>query len=163
MWVIYAKRPFAGPEPVLAYFAGYTHRVGITNRRIRHVDAPAGTVTFAYRDYADGAKPKEMTIACTEFIRRLRLPVLPEHFVKIRHYGILLSRNRRTHIAQARTVLPRMPARERPIAESKEAAAETAGLPARCPLCHHTGRVLVEILPPEHPPRVRALLHCASS
>jgi hypothetical protein len=159
-WVVYAKRPFAGPEPVLAYLARYTHRVGITNQRIREVDAAAKTVTFAYKDYADGAKPKEMTIACTEFVRRLRLHILPERFVKIRHYGILSNRNRRTRLAQARLVLPPMPVLELPTTEVRDAAAQTAGLPTRCPHCHHAGWVLVKVLPPEHPPRARAPPRC---
>ena len=58
--MVYAKRPFGGPEVVLAYLARYTHRVGITNRRIPAVDAAAKTVTYAYKDYADGAKQKEL-------------------------------------------------------------------------------------------------------
>lgn len=162
-WIVYAKRPFAGPEPVLAYLARYTHRVGITNHRIRDVDAAAKTVTFAYKDYADGAQPKEMTITCTEFIRRLRLHILPERFVKIRHYGMLSNRNRRTRIARARAALPPMPVLETPSAEASEATSETTGLPARCPHCHHAGWVLVKILPPEHPPRARAPPRCDSS
>lgn len=162
-WVVYAKRPFAGPKPVLAYLARYTHRVGITNRRICAVNAAAKTVTFAYKDYADGAKPKEMTIACTEFVRRLRLHILPERFVKIRHYGMLSNRNRRARIAQARVVLPPMPALERPTVEAPEGAVERTGLPARCPHCHQAGWVLVKILPPEHPRRARAPPRCDSS
>lgn len=162
-WVVYAKRPFAGPKTVLAYLARYTHRVGITNRRIRSVDATTKTVSFAYKDYAAGAQQKEMTIACTEFVRRLRLHILPKRFVKIRHYGLLSNRNRRTRIAQARAVLPPMPVLESPTAAPAEGSSETVGLPARCPRCHHTVWVLVKILPPEHPPRARAPPHCDSS
>lgn len=93
-WIVYAKRPFAGPKPVLAYLARYTHRVGITNQRIRAVDRTAQTVTFDYKDYADGSQQKQMSVACDEFVRRLRLHILPARFVKIRHYGLLSNRNR---------------------------------------------------------------------
>jgi len=162
-WIVYAKRPFAGPKPVLAYLARYTHRVGITNQRIRAVDASTKTMTFAYKDYADGARQKEMTIASTEFVRRLRLHILPERFVKIRHYGMLSNRNRRTRIAQARAVLPPMPVVETSPAEPSEPASGTAGLPARCPHCRQAGWVLVKILPPEHPRSARAPPRCDSS
>lgn len=161
-WIVYAKRPFAGPKLVLAYLARYTHRIGITNGRIRAVAAAAKTVTFAYKDYADGAREKEMTIACTEFVRRLRLHILPERFVKIRHYGMLSNRNRRTRIAQARAVLPLCPVPELPAAEPAAAPADPTRLPARCPHCHHTVWLLVKIVPPALPPRARAPPRCDS-
>lgn len=162
-WVVYAKRPFEGPKPVLAYLARYTHRVGITNGRIRAVDAEAKTVTFAYKDYADGAQQKEMTLACTEFIRRLRLHILPERFVKIRHYGMLANRNRHTRIAQARAVLPPIPELTMPAATPAEGASETTGLPAHCPHCRHAGWLLIKILLPKHLARARSPPSCDSS
>ncbi len=162
-WVVYAKRPFAGPETVLAYLARYTHRVGITNRRIRAVDASARTVTFAYKDYARRAQPKELTITCAEFARRLRLHILPERFVKIRHYGMLANRNRHTRIAQARAVLPPMPPLPSLATEASETTSEMVGLPERCPHCRHAGWVLVKILPAQHPSRARAPPRCDSS
>jgi hypothetical protein len=154
-WVVYAKRPFAGPQVVLAYLARYTHRVGLTNSRIRKLDPQARTVSFGYKDYADGSRWKEMTVACSEFIRRLRLHILPERFVKIRHYGILSNRNRRTRIAQARAVLPPMPELPAPGTEPVEPTSELVGLPARCPHCQHAGWVLVKILSPEAARRLR--------
>jgi hypothetical protein len=151
-WVVYAKRPFAGPEVVLAYLARYTHRVGITNRRILEVDKTAGTVRFAYKDYADDSRSKTMTIACTEFVRRLQLHILPERFVKIRHYGLLSNRNRKARIAQARAALPPAP---EPVAASATPAATTSeapiGLPVCCPHCHQIADwVLVERVAPQH-------------
>ena len=160
-WVVYAKRPFAGPRTVLAYLARYTHRVGITNSRIRSVDAQAGTVRFAYKDYADAARRKEMTLPCAEFVRRLRLHILPGRFVKIRHYGMLSNRNRRARIAQARAALPAMTEIDAPVAPS-DGDSRGAGMPARCPHCQQADWVLVAILPPEHPPRARAPPRCAS-
>ena len=82
-WVVYAKRPFAGPRQVLAYLSRYTHRVALSPRRLLATDGPR--VTFAYKDYAEGAQTKRMTLSTTEFVRRFGLHVLPERFVKIRH------------------------------------------------------------------------------
>jgi hypothetical protein len=121
------------------------------------IDAQAATVRFGYKDYADGARCTEMTLGCGEFIRRLLLHILPERFVKIRHYGILSNRNRRTRIAQARSVLPPMP--ELNSDAAVEPTCEPAGLPERCPHCQHASWVLVQVLKPEaacarrHPPR----------
>ena len=88
-WVVYAKRPFAGPEAVLAYLSRYTHRVAISNRRLLAFNE-AG-VTFRYKDYRrDGAERQQvMTLGVDEFIRRFLLHVLPRGFHRIRHYGLL--------------------------------------------------------------------------
>jgi len=104
-WVIYAKRPFAGPEQVIAYLARYTHRVGITNNRIRNLDETGRRVTFQYRDYADRHRQKQMTLSLDEFVRRFRLHILPARFVKIRHYGLLSNRTRSRKVAAARKAL----------------------------------------------------------
>jgi hypothetical protein len=101
-WVVYVKRPFAGPEQVLRYLGRYTHRVAISQRRLLALDRNAGRVTFAYKDYADGRRPKTMNLALEEFTRRFLLHVLPERFVKIRHYGLLGNRDREAHLALAR-------------------------------------------------------------
>ncbi len=141
-FVVYAKRPFAGPETVLAYLARYTHRIGITNRRILALDPSSNTVTFDYKDYADGAKHKPMTLSCVEFVRRVLLHILPERFVKLRHYGLLANRNRHTRIEAARAALPpATPPPEPPpppagVADASPAPEVPAGLPACCPHCH---------------------------
>ncbi len=75
-WVVYSKRPFAGPEQVLAHLSRYTHRVGISNRRLLQVHRAAGTVTSDYKDYVDGARHKPLELPLEEFIRRLRLHFL---------------------------------------------------------------------------------------
>lgn len=80
-FVVYAKRPFAGPGTVLANLARYTHRIGITNHRILAIDASTHTVTFDFKDYADGAKHTAMALTCEEFVRRVVLLILPERFV----------------------------------------------------------------------------------
>jgi len=86
-WVVYAKRPFAGPEQVLAYLGRYTHRVAISNARILNVNDQ--TVTFAYRDRKDASQKKAMTLKGPEFLRRFFLHTLPDKFTRIRHYGFL--------------------------------------------------------------------------
>jgi len=102
-WVVYAKRPFGGPQQVLKYLARYTHRVAISNRRLLRLEN--GRVTFRYKDYADAGQQKTMTLDGTEFLRRFLLHVLPRGFVRIRHYGLLSNRNRHERLHQCRDLL----------------------------------------------------------
>ena len=88
-WVVYSKEPFAGPDHVMKYLARYTHRVALSNDRIKNVSD--GQVTFSYRDRTDNDCVKEMTLPATEFIRRFLLHVLPDGFVRIRHFGFLAN------------------------------------------------------------------------
>ncbi len=104
-WVVYSKRPFAGPLQVLTYLSRYTHRVAISPRRLLGLDSQHQTVTFGWRDYADGSKRKTMTLAVGEFLRRFCLHLLPERFVKIRHYGFLGNRHRHQRVGLARELL----------------------------------------------------------
>jgi hypothetical protein len=92
-WVVYAKRPFGGPEHVLHYLARYTHRVAISNHRLLSV--ADGKVIFLWKDYAHGSKQRKMTVAAEEFVRRFMLHVLPRGFVRIRFSGILANRRRK--------------------------------------------------------------------
>jgi Putative transposase len=87
--VVYAKRPFAGPEQVLDHVGRYTHRVAISNNRL--LDIAEGKVTFRYKDYRRGAEQKTMTLQAEEFIRRFLLHVLPEGFQRVRYYGFLAN------------------------------------------------------------------------
>ena len=147
-WVVYAKRPFAGPQQVLAYLSRYTHRVAISPRRLLALDPQAQTVSFAWKDYADGAKRKIMVLGLQEFVRRFCLHLLPERFVKIRHFGFLSNRQRQARVTQARALLSKVPA---PGASS---LAEPA--PARiCPHCGSPQLLLIEIIGPWRtaPPR----------
>ena len=104
-WVVYAKRPFGGPEAVLAYLSRYTHRVAISNHRL--IRADNNGVTFKYKDYRiDGPdRYKTMTLSVTEFIRRFLMHVLPKRFHRIRHYGLFANGNRAANIAHARALL----------------------------------------------------------
>jgi Putative transposase/Transposase zinc-binding domain len=102
-WVVYAKKPFGGPEQVLKYLTRYTHRVAIGNRRL--VRLADDQVTFGWKDYADGCRPKELTLAAVEFVRRFSLHIVPRGLVRIRHYGLLAHRDRRQRLDQCRALL----------------------------------------------------------
>ena len=106
-WVVYAKRPFAGPQAVLAYVSRYTHRVAIANSRLIAMNAEG--VTFRWKDYRNKGRTrqKRMTLAAGEFMRRFLLHVLPPGFHRIRHYGLLANTRRRENLARARELLLR--------------------------------------------------------
>jgi len=139
-WVVYAKKPFGGPEAVLAYLSRYTHRVAISNRRL--VAADATTVTFKYKDYrVDGLERfKTMTLATAEFIRRFLIHVLPKGFHRIRHYGLLANGQRADNLAKARELLA-VPAPVMEPEPTDTTADAPAVLPRPCPCCG--GRMLV--------------------
>jgi Putative transposase len=99
-WVVYAKRPFAGPKQVLDYVGRYTHRVAISNNRL--LDIAEDQVTFRYKDYRHAAQHKTMTLKAEEFIRRFLLHVLPEGFQRIRYYGFLANRYREEKLEHCR-------------------------------------------------------------
>lgn len=141
-WIVYGKKPFAGPEAVLAYLSRYTHRVAIGNGRILRLDEPAGTVTFSYKDYADQSRRKKMELSLTEFLRRFCLHILPERFVKIRHYGLLGNRNRAAKIALARAELGDAAHTQRSLPESGQSSAISAS--PICPHCGSANLLLVE-------------------
>ena len=102
-WVVYAKAPFAGPQTLIEYLGRYTHKVAISNHRINSINDHEDTVSFAYKDYADGGKQKEMILDCAEFIRRFSQHILPQRFTKIRTYGYLSNRNRHRRINEVLT------------------------------------------------------------
>jgi hypothetical protein len=139
-WVVYAKKPFGGPQAVLAYLSRYTHRVAIANSRLITCDRDG--VTFRWKDYRrDGRERfKTMTLATSEFIRRFLIHVLPSGFHRIRHYGLFASGSRIDNIARARQLLaapqPRQPDQDAPTANR-----EPKMLSQPCPCCG--GRMIV--------------------
>jgi hypothetical protein len=140
-WVVYAKRPFGGPQAVLAYLSRYTHRVAIANSRLIACDR--GTVTFRWKDYRAEARDhqKVMTLSTGEFIRRFLIHVLPHGFHRIRHYGLLASSTRADNIAQARCLLD-VPAAQPEAGDTNCAeTAEPKPLAHPCPCCG--GRMIV--------------------
>ena len=140
-WVVYAKRPFGGPQAVLAYLSRYTHRVAIANSRLIACDRSG--VTFRWKDYrAEGReRQKVMTLATAEFIRRFLIHVLPHGFHRIRHYGLLASGTRADNIAQARRLLD-VQATQPEAGEANAAEAnEPKPLSHPCPCCG--GRMII--------------------
>ena len=133
-WVVYAKRPFGGPEHVLHYLARYTHRVAISNHRI--VNFADGKVTFRWKDYAHKSKKRLMTVSAEEFLRRFLLHTLPRGFVRIRFCGFLANRRRGEMLPLCRELLkagPLLPAATQP----------ASGSTTRCTwLCPHCGGVM---------------------
>jgi len=102
-WIAYAKRPFAGPEQVLEYLGRYTHRIAISNNRIKSIDN--GTITFEYRDRSRDNEVREMSLSANEFIRRFLLHVLPPGFMKIRYFGFLSNNNKKQTIPLLRKLI----------------------------------------------------------
>lgn len=133
-WVVYAKRPFAGPAAVLAYLSRYTHRVAISNSRL--IAADERGVTFRWKDYrakAD-ARYKTMTLSAHEFMRRFLLHVLPTGFHRIRHYGLIANTRRRDQLARARELLQSVRDVQAP-PEHTEASSHTTQASFFCPDC----------------------------
>jgi hypothetical protein len=156
-WIVYAKRPFAGPQQVLEYLGRYTHRVAIGNSRLLACDN--GRVRFRWKDYRANGKSKAMTLDADEFIRRFLLHTLPKGFRRIRHFGFLANTCRAAKLARIRTALNApepVPAAEH--ADYRERYAILTGQRIDlCPVC--AGR-MVEIglwprqsRPPHTPPR----------
>jgi Putative transposase/Transposase zinc-binding domain len=139
-WFVYAKRPFAGPQAVLAYLARYTHRVAIANSRL--IAANENGVTFTWKDYRFEGRDRyrTMTLAPHEFIRRFLLHVLPKGFHRIRHYGLLASAARQANITRARALLA-APAPETVRDETTRAAAAPNDHRPPCPCCG--GRMII--------------------
>lgn len=107
-WVVYAKRPFYGPSQVVEYLGRYTHKIAISNHRIREVDDTS--VTFSVKDYRHGGRKATCKLTKEEFVRRFAMHILPKGFVRIRHYGILSSSGKKRHLSNIRkqtgTVVP---------------------------------------------------------
>jgi hypothetical protein len=137
-WVVYSKRPFGGPQAVLAYLSRYTHRVAISNSRL--IAADNGGVTFKWKDYRTKGRERQkiMTLAAYEFIRRFLIHVLPSGFHRIRHYGLFASASRADNVAQARQLL----AVPEPHSETADAPdGNEPPLTQPCPCCG--GRMIV--------------------
>ena len=147
-WVVYAKRPFAGPEAVLAYLARYTHRVAIANRRLIACDERG--VTFQWKDYRvkERDRHKTMTLTTDEFIRRFLIHVLPRGFHRIRHYGLFANKGRANHLARAHELL-QIP----PDSSDDSADHEHAAMPVyRCKSCG-APMFIIETFDPAHAAR----------
>jgi predicted Zn-ribbon and HTH transcriptional regulator len=136
-WVVYAKRPFTGPEHVIEYLGRYTHRVAIANHRI--VDVRDGQVRFTYRNRQQGDQLQTLTLSAHAFMQRFLLHTLPLGFVRIRHYGLLANRCKAQAVRQCRQALGHTP--DPPVVRPKTVAQwmqQWTGIDiTRCPQCGH--------------------------
>jgi hypothetical protein len=139
-WVVYAKRPFGGPEHVLQYLARYTHRVAISNHRL--VEMTDTHVSFRWKDYAHQSKRRVMTLSHEEFLRRFLQHVLPRGFPRIRYFGLLANRRRAELLPLCRTLLLAHP-------QPVPSTTTTTVVLWRCPRCQGPMR-LVERLAANH-------------
>jgi hypothetical protein len=141
-WVVYAKRPFAGPAQVLDYVGRYTHRVAISNNRLVSMDE--GKVRFRWKDYRNGSKQKTMSLQAGEFIRRFMIHVLPDGFHRIRYYGFLGNCHRARKLELCRELLRMAPAAPaEPPADYRDRYETLTGSALhQCPHCH-TGMMVV--------------------
>ena len=146
-WVVYAKKPFGSPQTVLDYLGRYTHRVALSNDRILQVEN--GEVTLSYRDRKDGDRKKTMALAAQEFIRRFLLHVLPDGFMRIRHFGFLANRSKKQALAQCRNLLKFDPAlSQRSDQSAKDLLRKLTGVDlSRCPCCHQGTMLTIADLP----------------
>ena len=154
-WVVYAKPPFGGPKQVLEYLGRYTHRVAISNNRLREFSD--GAVTFAWKDYRHESRNKTMTLDAHEFIRRFLLHVLPSGFQRIRHYGLLANRYREVRLNQCRNLLaapPPVVASETDVKDYRDRYQRLTGVSLRdCPHCGRGQMVRIETFLPGSLPR----------
>jgi hypothetical protein len=150
-WVVYAKPPWGGPEQVLKYLSRYTHRVAIANARLVFVGD--GVVRFRYKDYAAEGSTKLMALPAEEFLRRFLLHVVPPHFVRIRHCGLVANRARQDKLTRCHQLLAVVAAAvtsalPTPTGETPAAGPATAA-PARCPACGGGPLRVIAVLAPQ--------------
>jgi len=146
-WVVYAKKPFGSPQTVLDYLGRYTHRVALSNDRILSVQN--GQVTLSYRDRKDGNRKKTIPLDAHQFIRRFLLHVLPDGFMRIRHFGFLANRSKKQALAQCRRLLKidaALP--QSPKESAKDLLLRITGIDlSRCPSCHQGTMIVIAELP----------------
>jgi hypothetical protein len=148
-WIVYCKPPFASPKQVIDYLGRYTHRIAISNERIISLDKDQ--VTFSYRDRADGNKKKRMTLSTFEFIRRFLMHILPDGFVKIRHYGLSSNRHRNTRLRHTQSLLG-ITTKETDIPKPtwQELMIRITGKdPCQCQVCGQGRLIIKEVLFPQ--------------
>jgi hypothetical protein len=147
-WIVYAKKPFGSPQTVLDYLGRYTHRVALSNERILSVQN--GQVTLSYRDRKDGNRKTTIPLDAHEFIRRFLLHVLPDGFMRIRHFGFLANRSKKHLLSQCRKLLGLDSALPHyPVESAKDLLLRITGIDlSRCPSCHRGTMIVVAELPP---------------
>lgn len=107
-WIVFAKKPFSGVNSVVEYLGRYTHKVAISNHRIKNINPSDNTISFSYKDYKEKGKTKVLKLDQIEFIRRFALHILPKSFVRIRHFGLLSNTSKTLTIPLIRKQLPEL-------------------------------------------------------
>ena len=143
-WVIYAKRPFQIPQSVIEYLGRYTHKIAISNHRIKSIENTA--VTFSYKDYRHQGNTQEMTLDAIEFIRRFSMHILPKGFVRIRHFGILSSTCKQLTIPTIKAQLPQQKT------QNIDSRSIKLFNPKLCPHCNTETMITIEIFDKRGPP-----------
>ena len=138
-WVVYAKRPFGGPQQVISYLGRYSHKIAISNQRLQMVTETQAT--FTYKDYRDAGKTKQMILSNQEFTRRFAQHILPKRFVRIRHYGILSSTWKRGKLQCLQQKL-----------KVQRPAAAPATMLRKCPCCKTGMLITIEVFGKRGPP-----------
>lgn len=145
-WVVYAKQPFFKPEFVIEYLGRYTHKIAISNNRIKNIDYVQKTVTFSAKDYRKGGQKHDITLKTVDFIKRFALHVLPKGFTRIRHFGILSSSWKKVKLPELQELLNE--------GKTTEISKENPTHHRRCPTCKK-GKLITVLLfdgrgPPEN-------------
>lgn len=145
-WVVFAKRPFGNAHSVVEYLGRYTHKIAISNHRIKNIDN--GNVSFTYKNYRNGSQKDECTLSGMEFIRRFSMHILPRGFVRIRHYGILSSTSKKKTIPLIRIQVPSI------AMQSIAPRSAQPYNPHQCPHCKTNTMIAIEIMPKRGPPKL---------
>lgn len=143
-WVVYAKQQFHTPKYVVEYLGRYTHKIAISNYRIKQIDKAERTVTFQVKNYKKGGKKEQLKLSTHEFVRRFSLHVLPKGFTRIRHYGILSSGWKKEKLPALQMALTTVPI---PCIEAKQPL-----LHRRCPSCKKGKLITVMTFEQRGPP-----------
>jgi len=156
-WVVYAKRPFAGPKQVIEYLGRYTHKIAISNHRIERLDHD--TITFNYKDYKQAGKRKSMTLSRKEFVRRFAMHVLPKRFVRIRHYGFLAGRKKQVLLNLAKQYFKLKPlAKTSKLDWTEICKARMNFDPQLCKHCGEPAMIRVTTIPRTRAPPIHTLM-----
>lgn len=156
-WIVNVQRPFAGPLPVIKYLGRYTHKIAISNHRI--VNIKNGKVSFLYKDYRNKGIQKTMTLDAIEFLRRFCLHVLPHGFVRIRHFGILASRNKPTDLNALKQQLTGKKWKKLVISWQQVAEIRLGINIGQCPKCKKGTMEIVAVIAPQRGPPVKYFTH----
>lgn len=153
-WVVFAKKPFRNTATVIEYLGRYTHKIAISNYRIKHIDYVNEMVTFSMKDYRNSGKKTIKTLSIKEFIRRFSLHILPRGFTRIRHFGILSSAWKKVKLPQLQKELGKK------VLDKKNDSTEvTATFLGRCPSCKKGRLETILKFDPRGPPKEFLIKH----